>query len=41
MLFCLLLASGQIAMRKVNGWRSLAAKRRHQTIDLASESDSG
>jgi hypothetical protein len=30
-----LLASGQIAMRKVDGWRSLAEKPSDQIIDLA------
>jgi len=35
MLFWALLASGQITMRKVDGWRSLAAKPSDQTIDLA------
>jgi putative transposase len=33
--FWALLASGQITMRKVDGWRSLAAKPSDQTIDLA------
>jgi hypothetical protein len=28
MLFWALMASGQITMRKVNGWQSLAGKRR-------------
>jgi putative transposase len=35
MLFCALLASGQITMCKVEGWRSLAVKPSDQTIDLA------
>ncbi len=35
MLFWALLASGQITMRKVNGWRSLADKPSDQIIDLA------
>ena len=35
MLFWALLASGQITMRKVDGWRSLADKPSDQTIDLA------
>jgi putative transposase len=35
MLFWALLASGQITMRKVDGWESLAEKPRNQTIDLA------
>jgi hypothetical protein len=35
MLFWALLASGQIAMRKVDGWRSLAEKPSDQIIDLA------
>jgi hypothetical protein len=35
MLFCALLASGQITMCKVDGWRSLAVKPFDQTIDLA------
>jgi transposase-like protein len=35
MLFWALLASGQISMRKVDGWQSLAAKPFDQPIDLA------
>ena len=35
MLFWALLASGQIAMRKVDGWQSLADKPADQAIDLA------
>ena len=35
MLFWALLASGQIVMRKVDGWKSLADKPSDQTIDLA------
>jgi putative transposase len=35
MLFWALLASGQITMRKVDGWESLAQKPTDQTIDLA------
>ncbi|MGP0057691.1 MAG: IS256 family transposase [Beijerinckiaceae bacterium] len=35
MLFWALLASGQIIMRKVNGWETLAEKPFDQTIDLA------
>ena len=35
MLFWALLASGQIVMRKVDGWRSLAEKPSEQIIDLA------
>lgn len=35
MLFWALLASGQITMRKVDGWQSLAEKPSDQTIDLA------
>jgi transposase-like protein len=35
MLFWALLASGQIAMRKVDGWQSLAGKPSDQTLDLA------
>jgi putative transposase len=35
MLFRALLASGQITMRKVDGWRSLAGKPSDQIIDLA------
>ena len=35
MLFWALLASGQIAVRKVDGWRSLAEKPDDQIIDLA------
>ena len=35
MLFWALLASGQITMRKVNGWQSLAEKPSNQIIDLA------
>ena len=35
MLFWALLASGQITMRKVDGWRSLNEKPSDQAIDLA------
>jgi hypothetical protein len=35
MLFWALLASGQITMRKFDGWESLAEKPADQTIDLA------
>jgi transposase-like protein len=35
MLFWSLLASGQISMRKVDGWRTLASKPVDQSIDLA------
>jgi hypothetical protein len=35
MVFWALLASGQIYMRKVDGWQSLAAKSIDQLIDLA------
>jgi hypothetical protein len=35
MLFWALLASGQITMRKVDGWRSLNETPFDQTIDLA------
>ncbi len=35
MLFSALMASGQIAMRKVDGWQSLAEKPADQIIDLA------
>ena len=35
MLFWALLASGQINMRKVDGWQTLATKPTHQPIDLA------
>ena len=35
MLFWALLASGQIVMRKVDGWETLAEKPFDQTIDLA------
>ena len=35
MLFWALLASGQIAMRKVDGWQTLAEKPNDQIIDLA------
>lgn len=35
MLFWALLAGGQIAMRKVDGWRSLAEKPIDQIIDVA------
>jgi putative transposase len=34
-LFWALLASGQIIIRKVDGWRSLAEKPDDRTIDLA------
>ena len=35
MLFWALLASGQITMRKVDGWQTLAEKPDDQLIDLA------
>lgn len=35
MLFWALLASGQISMRKIDGWHTLAAKLIDQSIDLA------
>ena len=35
MLFWALLASGQIVMRKVDGWQTLAEKPADQIIDLA------
>ena len=35
MLFWALLASGQITMRKVDGWQTLATKPSDQVIDLA------
>lgn len=35
MLFWALLASGQITMRKVDGWQSLATKPIDQPIELA------
>jgi putative transposase len=35
MMFWALLASGQISMRKVDGWQTLAAKPIDQPIDLA------
>ena len=35
MMFWALLASRQISMRKVDGWRTLAAKPIDQPIDLA------
>jgi hypothetical protein len=35
LLFWALLASGQITMRKVDGWRSLNERPSDQTIDLA------
>jgi hypothetical protein len=35
MLFWALMASGQITMRKVDGWESLPEKPAEQTIDLA------
>ena len=35
MLFRALLASGQIVMRKVDGWQALAEQPSKQTIDLA------
>jgi hypothetical protein len=37
MLFWALLASGQINMRKVDGWQTLATKPVDQPIDLAAE----
>ena len=40
MLFWALMASDQIVMRKVDGWRSLAERPADQTIDLAARSDS-
>lgn len=35
MLFWALMASGQISMRKTDGWQTLAAKPLDQQIDLA------
>jgi hypothetical protein len=35
MLFWALLASGQISMRKVDGWQTLASNAGDQPIDLA------
>jgi putative transposase len=35
MLFWALLASGQISMRKVDGWQTLSETPNNQTIDLA------
>lgn len=35
MLFWALLASGQITMRKVDGWQTLSQKSSAQLIDLA------
>ena len=35
MLFWALLASGQITMRKIDGWQTLPEKLAHQCIDLA------
>jgi hypothetical protein len=35
MLFWALMASGQITMRKVDGWQSLVKKPSDQVIDLA------
>ena len=35
MMFWALLASGQITMRKVEGWQTLSEKPTDQTIDLA------
>ena len=35
MLFWALMASGQIIMRKINGWQSLAEKPAYQIIDFA------
>ena len=35
MLFWALLASGQITMRKVDGWQTLAGKPEDEVIDLA------
>jgi len=35
MLFWALLASGQINMRKVDGWKTLTTRQLDQTIDLA------
>jgi hypothetical protein len=39
MLFWALLASGQINMRKVDGWQTLSAKLIDQPIDLAAQND--
>lgn len=39
MLFWALLASGQINMRKVDGWQTLATKPIDQPIDLAAWND--
>ena len=35
MLFWALLASGQISMRKIDGWQTLATKTSDQSVDLA------
>jgi hypothetical protein len=35
MLFWALLASGQITMRKIDGWKTLATKNVVQPLDLA------
>jgi putative transposase len=35
MLFWALLASGQITIRKIDGWRSLAGRPSDQIIDVA------
>ena len=39
MLFWALLASGQINMRKVDGWQTLSTKLIDQPIDLAARND--
>ena len=39
MLFWALLASGQINMRKIDGWQTLATKPIDQPIDLAAYAD--
>ena len=39
MLFWALLASGQINMRKVDGWQTLTVKPSNQPIDLAARND--
>src|SRR3981189_2412136 len=39
MMFWALLASGQISMRKVDGWQTIATKPTHPLIDLAACKD--
>jgi hypothetical protein len=41
MLFWALLASGQITMRKADGWRSLNERPSDQTVDLAAPRHAG